>query len=266
MALPNHMRALVWHAMSLASLAIFLAAFVAGMINSVAGGGTLVSFPALIWVGRDPIVANVTSTIGLLPASLGAMVGFRRELKESRKWISVLLAPSFAGGILGAVLLLRTPSRTFAAIVPYLILFATSLFAAGDRFARRPAAASAADGLGGGSWWAAVSFQFFVAVYGGYFGAGIGILMLAALSLFGLTDMHRMNGVKNTLAVFINGTAAVYFSLSGRVLWSDALVMAIGASAGGYGGAGLARALGQAFVRRAVVVIGIAMTVSLLLR
>ena len=102
-----------------------------------------------------------------------------------------------------------------------------------------------------------------MAIYGGYFGAGIGILMLAALSLFGLTDMHRMNGIKNTLAVFINGIAAVYFSLSGRVLWTDALVMAVGASAGGYGGAGLARALGSI---RAVVTIGIAMTVSLLWR
>jgi uncharacterized protein len=253
-------------AVPLDSLAIFLAAFVAGMINSVAGGGTLVSFPALIWIGRDPIVANVTSTIGLWPASLGAMVGFRRELRESREWISVLLAPSLAGGILGAVLLLRTPSRTFAAAVPYLILFATSLFAAGDRFARRSAAAPRADGFSTGSWWAAVGFQFFVAIYGGYFGAGIGILMLAALSLCGLTDIHRMNGIKNTLAVIINGTAAVYFSLSGRVLWADALVMALGASAGGYGGAGLARALGQAVVRRAVVAIGVAMTVSLLWR
>src|SRR5262249_20253553 len=186
------------------------------MINSVAGGGTLVSFPALIWVGRDPIVANVTSTIGLWPASLGAMVGFRQELRESREWISVLLAPSFAGGILGAVLLLRTPSRTFAAVVPYLILFATSLFAARARLGRRSVAPPRADGFSRGSWWAAVSFQFLVSIYGGYFGAGIGILMLAALSLFGLTDMHRMNGIKNTLAVFINGTAAVYFSLSGR--------------------------------------------------
>jgi uncharacterized protein len=265
-ALPNHARTLVWRAVSLDSLAIFCAALVAGMINSVAGGGTLVSFPALIWVGRDPIVANVTSTIGLWPASLGAMVGFRRELRESREWIGVLLAPSFAGGILGAVLLLRTPSHTFAAVVPYLILFATSLFAAGDRIAGRSPASPSPGSFSGGSWWAAVSFQFFVAVYGGYFGAGIGILMLAALSLFGLTDMHRMNGIKNTLAVIINGTAAIYFSLSGRVLWSDALLMAVGASVGGYGGAGLARALGQAFVRRAVVAIGIAMAVSLLWR
>jgi uncharacterized membrane protein YfcA len=237
-------------------------------MNSVAGGGTLVSFPALVWIGRDPIVANVTNTIGLWPASFGAMVGFRRELRESGRWIRMLLAPSFAGGILGAVLLLHTPSRTFAAMVPFLILFATVLFAAGDHIRRRsdPAASTVGHELAASSWRAIVVFQFFIAIYGGYFGAGLGILMLAGLSYFGLGDIHRMNGVKNTLAVFINGIAAVYFACSGRVVWSDALVMAAGASAGGYGGAGLARRLGPTFVRRAVVAIGFAMAASLLWR
>jgi uncharacterized protein len=251
---------------SLDSLALLPAAFLAGLINSVAGGGTLVSFPALVWIGRDPIVANVTSTLGLWPASLGAMAGFRRELTEGRRWLRVLLPPSFAGGAVGAVLLLHTPSHTFAAIVPYLILFATALFAAGERIGRHFPAPPDAEGLRAGSWWATVSFQFFVAVYGGYFGAGIGILMLAALSLLGLKDLHQMNGIKNTLAVLINGIAAIYFSLSGRVVWSDAFVIALAASAGGYGGAGLARTLGQVFVRRAVVGIGIAMALSLMWR
>jgi uncharacterized membrane protein YfcA len=248
------------------TLALCPAAFLAGIINSVAGGGTLVSFPALIWIGRDPIVANVTSTLGLWPASLGAMAGYRRELTGTRQWLRVLLPPSFAGGALGAVLLLHTPSKTFAAIVPYLILFATGLFAAGERIGRRSAAPPDSGGPRAGSWWAAVGFQFLVAVYGGYFGAGIGILMLAALSLLGLTDLHQMNGIKNALAVLINGVAAIYFSFSGRVVWSDAFVMALAASAGGYVGAGLARALGQAFVRRAVVGIGITMAASLMWR
>jgi uncharacterized membrane protein YfcA len=248
------------------TLVILLSAFVAGMINAVAGGGTLVSFPALLWIGRDPIVANVTSTIGLCPASFGAAIGFRRELAKTRRWIRALLLPSFVGGALGAALLLRTPSHVFGAIVPYLILFATALFAAGDRAGRRASTSPVEGGLGTTSWGAAVGFQFLVAVYGGYFGAGIGILMLAALSLLGLTDIHEMNGVKNTLALLINGVAAVYFSFSGRVIWFDALVMAIGASAGGYGGAGLARALGPTFVRRTVVVIGIAMAASLFWR
>ena len=247
------------------ALVVFLAAFVAGMMNSVAGGGTLVSFPALVWLGRDPIVANVTNTIGIWPASFGAMVGFRAELSTNRHWINVLLLPSVAGGLLGAVLLLRTPSETFATIVPYLILFATLLFAFGDRLRGR-SAPPAAGGFTAVSWAVAVVFQFFVAVYGGYFGAGIGILMLAALALFGLTDLHEMNGIKNTLAALINGIAAVYFAFSGRVVWLDVAVMAVGATAGGYGGVGLARALGQQFVRRAVVVIGFAMALSLLWR
>lgn len=252
--------------MTLDWLAIASAAFIAGMINSVAGGGTLVSFPTLVWIGRDPIVANVTSTLGLWPASLGAMFGFRRELRENGHWIRRLLVPSFVGGMLGAILLLRTPSLTFAAIVPYLILFATLLFAGGDRIRRLLPSPGHGPALSTSALGAAVGFQFLVAVYGGYFGAGIGILMLAALSLFGLTDMHEMNGIKNTLTVFINGVAALYFATSGPVVWSDAVVMAVASTAGGYGGAGLARALGQLFVRRAVVVIGFAMSVSLLFR
>src|SRR5713226_8752607 len=114
----------IWH-----GTLIFFAAFIAGMMNSVAGGGTLVTFPTLVWLGVDPILANVTSTVALWPGSLGGMLGFRRELGDSRRWMLLLAAPSVAGGLLGAFLLLRTPSRNFAAIVPYLILFATILFA-----------------------------------------------------------------------------------------------------------------------------------------
>jgi uncharacterized membrane protein YfcA len=185
-------------------------------------------------------------------------------LTDSRQWLQVLLPPSFAGGAFGAVLLLHTPSKTFATIVPYLILFATALFAAGERIGRRSSAPPDGGGLRAGSWWAAIGSQFLVAVYGGHFGAGIGILMLEALSLLGLTNLHQMNGIKN--AVLINGIAAIHFSFSGRVVWSDAFVMALAASVGGYGGAGLARALGQAFVRRAVVGIGIAIAASLMWR
>ncbi len=249
-------------------LVIFTTSFLGGVINSVAGGGTLLAFPALVWLGRDPIVANMTNTVGLWPASFGAMIGYRRELAAVRPWIRILLVPSFAGGIVGAILLLRTPPATFARIVPYLILFATLLFGIGDRLRRHTAATAPATvaAAGSGPWWAAIGFQFLVSVYGGYFGAGIGILMLAALALFGLQDMHEMNGIKNTLGVFINGIAAVYFSISGRVSWPDAAIMALGASLGGFGGAGLARVLGQEFVRRAVVAIGLGMTVSLLVR
>ncbi|MCI0489844.1 MAG: sulfite exporter TauE/SafE family protein [Blastocatellia bacterium] len=250
---------------------IFGAAFAAGMINSVAGGGTLVSFPTLLWLGRDPIIANATNAIALWPGSLAGMLGFRRELAGSRRWMILLGAPSFAGGLVGAVLLLFTPSETFSAIVPYLILFATLLFMAGEpinRWLRRSKGESADSNIEPGrAWWVgAAAFQFFVAVYGGYFGAGIGIMMLAALSLLGLSDIHQMNGLKNFFALAINGVAAAYFIWSGAVRWDDAIVMAAGAIAGGYGGAGLARKLGRRFVRRAVIAIGLAMALSLLLR
>jgi uncharacterized membrane protein YfcA len=258
----------IWH-----GSVIFAAAFIAGMINSVAGGGTLVSFPALIWVGLDPVIANATSTVGIWPGTVGGIFGFRREIGGSGRWMRLLAAPSVVGGVVGALLLLRTPSKTFAMIVPYLILFATILFAAQEPIARRlrgsnQEASRAVPHQEGATrrWQAgAVLFQFCVAVYGGYFGAGIGILMLAALSILGLTDIHQMNGLKNFLGLAINGVAALYFVASGAVSWPDAIVMAIGAIVGGYGGAGLARKLGRRFVRRAVIAIGLAMTVSLLL-
>ena len=246
---------------------VFLAAFCAGMINSVAGGGTLVTFPTLVWIGRDPILANVTNAVALWPGSLSAMVGYRRELGDSRRWMMLLGAPSIAGGLLGAYLLLRTPSRTFAAIVPHLILFATVLFALQESITRLVGADGHAHRHPSRAWWiGAAAFQFCVAVYGGYFGAGIGILMLAALGLLGLTDIHRMNGLKNFFAMCINLIAAAYFVMWGTVSWSDAVVMAVGAIAGGYFGAGLARRLGRRFVRRTVVVIGVTMAVSLYFR
>ncbi|MEN3331939.1 MAG: uncharacterized protein V7641_1304 [Blastocatellia bacterium] len=269
------------------SVIIFSAAFAAGMMNSVAGGGTLLTFPALIWMGIDPKAANVTSTIALWPGSLGGMVGYRRELRNSRRFMLWLAPPSIAGGLVGALLLLKTPSSTFAAIVPFLILFATILFAVGEpvmRWLRRQnrqlqqedvasASINEADQLPratdepGRAWWTgAIILQFFSATYGGYFGAGNGIVMLAVLGLLGLNDIHQMNGLKNFFAVCINVIASFYFILYGPVHWPAALVMTIGAIAGGYGGAGLARRMGRRFARGAVIFIGLAMTLSLLFR
>jgi len=248
-------------------LFIFVAGFFAGMINSVAGGGTLVSFPALVWLGRDPVAANVTNTMSLWPASLGAMYGFRRELGDSRHWMLLLIGPSLVGGLLGALLLLQTPSKVFAALVPYLIFFATALFAVQEPISRWLRHEASPAHQKSRTWQlGAASFQFLVGVYGGYFGAGIGILMLAALGLLGLTDIHQMNGLKNFFALAINLIAAIYFAFAGPIDWMDAFVMAAGAVAGGYGGAGLARRLGRTFVRRAVVVIGFGMAVSMLFK
>ncbi len=249
---------------------VFLVAFAAGMMNSVAGGGTLITFPMLVWLGIDPIGANVTCTVALWPGSLGAMVGFRRELGDSRRWMLLLGTPSAAGGLIGAYLLLLTPSSLFASVVPFLILFATILFAAGEPLTRRLTRTDRqlhAERSPTRPWWiGAIVFQFVVAIYGGYFGAGMGILMLAALGLMGLTDIHRMNGLKNFFVVCINIVAAAYFIASGRVEWTYALVMVFGAIAGGYGGAGIARKLVRRFVRRSVILIGLGMAVSLLFR
>lgn len=243
---------------------IAAAAFAAGLINSIAGGGTLVSFPALLWLGRDPVLANATSTVALWPASLAGAYGFRREMEGGWRTLLLFAAPSLVGGVLGAVLLLRTPSETFGRLVPFLILFATLLLAAQEPISRRLRAGREAEHTPTRAWWTgALIFQFLVGVYGGYFGAGIGILMLAALGLLGFSDIHRMNALKNLLAICINGVAAVYFIASGKVYWADVLVMTFAAIAGGYSGARLAYRLGRRFVRLAVILIGVVMSVSL---
>jgi uncharacterized protein len=222
-------------------LLVFASAFGAGMINSVAGGGTLLSFPTLIWLGVPSVAANATSTVALWPGSLGGVWGFRRELREADRSLFTLAVPSLAGGLIGAMLLTRTPTELFDKLVPVLIFFATCLLAGQETIQRR-FDLSAIHTNARSPWlsWAML-FQAGVGLYGGYFGAGIGILMLAALSLMGHTDIHRMNAVKNLLAVCMNGIAAAYFAFSGLVLWQDAAVMAAGAIVGGVGGAGLAR-------------------------
>jgi uncharacterized membrane protein YfcA len=247
-------------------LLVFGSAFGAGMINSVAGGGTLLSFPALIWLGVPSIAANATSTVALWPGSLGSVWGYRRELRDAERSLWALAVPSLAGGLLGAFLLSRTPAEIFDRLVPLLIFFATCLLAAQEAIQRR-FDLSAIHTNARSPWlsWAMV-FQAGVGVYGGYFGAGIGILMLAALSLMGHTDIHQMNAVKNVLAVCINGIAAAYFVASGLVIWQDAAVMAAGAVLGGVGGPSLARRMGRVAVRRVIVAIGFGMAAALLVR
>jgi len=238
------------------------AAVVAGAVNAVAGGGTLISFPTLLFLGVGPVVANATNAVALWPGSFAGAVGFRRELAHTRRWLLLLLPPSVVGGAIGAVILLHTGAALFRTIAPFLILLATGLLAAQNAVTSR---VSHTPGHASALWrWSAMGFQFLVGVYGGFFGAGIGILMLAALGLLGVGDIHQMNGLKNVLAVCINGVAAVYFVVSGAVVWGFALVMAAGAIAGGYTGATVARRLSEAVVRRFVIVVGIVVAVILL--
>jgi uncharacterized membrane protein YfcA len=238
-------------------------------VNSIAGGGSLITFPVLLWLGRAPIIANATNTVSLSPGSVAALHGFRRELVGLRDWIVIGTLPSLVGGVVGAVLLLQTPERVFEWLVPYLILFATALFALSGPLnafvRRRRAAATAADGVPRSPRWPPVMcYQFLVSVYGGYFGAGIGIMMLAGLGLSGFTAIHRMIALRNYYAILINGVAAVYFIVVGAVEWSDALVLTAGQVVGGLLGARVARNLPAAIVRWIVVGIGAAMAVSLL--
>jgi uncharacterized membrane protein YfcA len=244
---------------------VFAAAFFGGAVNSVAGGGTLISFPTLVWLGVPSINANATSALALWPGSLGAFWGYRREMAGLDRQVWALVVPSVAGGLAGAFLLYRTPTSTFDRLVPWLIVFATCLFMLQDQIQRRLNLSAARHF---GSHWLSwtMLFQLGVALYGGYFGAGIGILMLAALSIMGYTDIHQMNGIKNVLALCINGIAAVYFMFTGLVVWQDAAVMAIGAIAGGIGGAGMARRVGRTAVRRTVVAIGFGMAATMMFR
>jgi hypothetical protein len=237
----------------------FASAFAAGAINSVAGGGTLVTFPTLIWLGLDSVSANATSTVAIWPGSLGGMWGFRTELRSAEPRMLALTVPSLIGGIGGALLLRFTPPSIFDALVPFLILFATVLFMVQETVQR--VFKTGQVGLTG-----AILFQLAVAIYGGYFGAGIGILMLAALSILGLTDIHQMNGLKNFFALCINGVAAIYFVFAHMVQWPYVLIMAAGAIAGGYGGAGIARKIGRTAVRRIVVIIGFSMAGALFVK
>jgi uncharacterized protein len=247
----------------LKTVIIIGAAFLAGGVNSVAGGGSLISFPALLWIGRDPVIANATNTLAMWPGSLAGAVGYRSQFSGSRPWLVMLAIPSVLGGLIGAWVLLVTPKQLFGTLAPYLILSATLLLA-GQRWILKilPKRSGTENSK---RWWAgAIAFQFLVAVYGGYFGAGIGILMLAALGLLGLTDIQKMNALKTILALLINAIAALYFVIAGAVNWRDALMMAAAAMVGGYAGAGLALKAGQRVVRATVIVIGLAMTLSLL--
>src|SRR5215475_1719651 len=244
----------------------FAAAFLAGAINSVAGGGTLVSFPTLVWLGLNSVGANATSTVAIWPGTVGSVWGYRRELRKTEPRFRLLIVPSLIGGLLGALLLRYTPTSTFDKLVPFLILFATLLFMAQEVIQRKLKTAEIAKHHSTKWLVGALLFQFVVGIYGGYFGAGIGILMLAALSILGLTDIHEMNSLKVVFGGSINGIASLYFIWAGMVYWPYALVMVAGAIAGGYGGAGLARKLGRTAVRRLVIAIGFGMAISLFVK
>jgi uncharacterized membrane protein YfcA len=238
-----------------------ISAFFAGVMNSVAGGGTLLTFPALTGV-ISPALANGTSTVALLPGSFAGALGYRKELWECRRFVVRMIVPSLAGGYLGAWLVGKDQDA-FATLVPWLILTAAVLFVVQAPLSKWLKARAAADSTPSErhepSWLvqaAVIGFQFLVAVYGGYFGAGIGILMLSALGFMGVGDIHRMNAVKTFLAASINTAGVIVFVRDKLVNWDYALPMLVAAILGGYAGARVARRLPASYVRYAVIAIG----------
>ncbi|MCL5999134.1 MAG: sulfite exporter TauE/SafE family protein [Chloroflexi bacterium] len=247
-------------------LMLFIAAVLGGAVNSVAGGGSLISFPSLLAFGVSPVLANATNTAALLPGSISSAIAYREELPHQRRLLITLIPTSLIGGLLGAIALVAAP-EVFGKIVPFLVLFATLLFAGRglmNRLTKQNGNGDQPVSWVGNVW--GVLFQLMVATYGGYFGAGIGILMLASLSIMGLHNIHRMNAVKTVLAAVINGIALIYFIIQGKIVWPLAILMAVGAIIGGYGGARLAKRVDQRIVRGFVVVAGLVVSVWLFIR
>ncbi|HEY7875840.1 MAG TPA: sulfite exporter TauE/SafE family protein [Actinomycetota bacterium] len=244
---------------------LFVAAFLAGGVNSIAGGGSVISFPLMLWSGIPPVIANATNNMALFPGYLSSANGYRDEIRTADKVLLLFLGPAVAGGALGAILLLQTPSRAFETVAPFLVLFATLLVAA-QRWLTGLKEKAVARGRTKGWWVGALVADFVLSIYGGYFGVGLGILLLGVLGLMGFTNLHQMNGVKAILSAAIVAVALVYFAANGAIRWPVGLVMAAGASFGGYASARVARRVREEVVRRAVVLIGLGMSASLLVR
>jgi uncharacterized protein len=270
---------------------LFVAAILGGTLNSVAGGGSFFAFPALLFTGVPPVQANATNTVALWPGSVASMGAYRRELTAQKPgFIILLIGSSLIGSILGAQLLLGTSQATFVQLLPYLMLMATLLFTFSPYItqklramrASKAAAIEAAAATEGKEiaekavsektapsrtqWIGMAVAQLIISIYGGYFGGGIGILMLATLAMMGMENIHEMNGVKTLLTAFINGAAMITFIIRGAVFWPEAILMVIGAIIGGYGGAYYARKIEQKWIRIFVMCVGFALTVYFFVR
>jgi uncharacterized membrane protein YfcA len=240
-------------------LFLFAAGVLGGALNAVAGGGSFIAFPALLWTGVPPIPANATNTISLWSGQAASGGAYRSRLDVPRRVMIPLLAASLSGGLLGALLLLKTPAHTFMRVLPWLMLGATLLFAFGKKLAGNRGSVIEHDTTSA-ALVAATLFQFGVAIYGGYFGGGMGIVMLAMLATLGMTDIHAMNALKSVMGFVINGVATVTFVFKGAVYWRHGIVMIVGAIAGGYLGAHYAMKVQQVWIRRFVVLVGAGMT------
>jgi uncharacterized protein len=244
---------------------LFFAGALGGAINAVAGGGSFVAFPALLFTGVPPVPANATNTLALWVGTTASGGAYRKQLNIPRRVMIPLIVTSVIGGVAGAFLLIKTPAQTFLKVLPWLLLGATLLFAFGKHLTGRISAGISRESSNGAIAGASI-FELCVAVYGGYFGGGLGIVNLAMLSALGMTDIHAMNKLKVILGAVINGVAAMAFIATGFILWPQAGVMTVGAILGGYSAAHYAQKLPQVWIRRFVIVIGAVMTVYFFVR
>lgn len=242
---------------------VVLAGMAAGGVNAVIGSGSLITFPTLVAVGYEPIVANVSNNVGLVPGSFAGVYGFRRELEGQGGRVRVLASASLLGGLAGATLLLTLPSDVFDAVVPVLVLAACALMLVQPRLSVWVARRRAADGRDVGP--APLALVFLAGIYGGYFGAAQGVILLAVLAVFVPDELKRSNAVKNVLAGTVNAVAAVVFILFADVAWEAVVLIALGATVGGTLGAGIGRRIPPAVLRGLVVAIGLTVAVSLIL-
>jgi uncharacterized membrane protein YfcA len=233
---------------------LFVAGVVGGAVNAVAGGGSFLVFPSLLLVGVPPVAANATTAVALWPAGIASTVAYRRDLPRDRTAIVVLAAASAVGGTLGALLLLKTSDQTFTRLLPLLMLAASVVFTLGPRLSRRRKAGHLSLAAG-------AFVQLLISTYGGYFGGGMGILMLATYTLMGMSNLHTMNGLKTLLGVLINGAANIAFFLAHKVVVAVALPVAVGSIVGGWFGAAVARTLHPNRVRALVLVFAWGLTV-----
>jgi uncharacterized protein len=242
---------------------LFIAGILGGALNAVAGGGSFIAFPALLFAGVPPIPANATNTLALWTGAAASGGAYRDRLDVPMRVLIPLLVTSFIGGIGGAFLLLLTPAHTFMRVLPWLMLGATLLFIFGKKLAGKRASSvghnATVAAIAGAS-----AFELVVAVYGGYFGGGIGIINLAMLAAVGMTDIHAMNALKSVLGTAINGVATIVFVVKGAIYWPQAIVMIAGALIGGYFGAHYAQKLPPAWIRGFVILVGTGMTVYFL--
>ncbi|HJV84914.1 MAG TPA: sulfite exporter TauE/SafE family protein [Noviherbaspirillum sp.] len=234
-----------------------IAAFCAGAMNSVAGGGTFFSFPALLAVGVPPVTANASNSVALWPASLSGAWAYRKELARYKRYLIPMGIVSFIGGIGGGLLLLATKDATFSRLIPWLLLFATILFAFSGHLSALLRGHDAAEP---GNSPASLAGQAVVSVYGGFFGAGMGILMLASLAMSGHDDVHEINAIKNLLSAIIYSVTVLTFVIAGAISWPYTLIMLATATLGGYWGATIARKIPAAWLRRFIIVIGFTLT------